>query len=368
MLTAFFVTAVLGRVGIAMTPLALLWLVHERTGSFATAGLATAGLAVAEGVAGPQTARLADRFGQPRVLQFLAAAQALALWALVAGTSPASAPAGVFALGAGVGASLPQLGAFTAARWSHRLTPATGLSRAFGLEAVANSTAFLLGPVLVATLATHGRTCTAVVAAGVLVVGGTSGLALLRASAPPPAAGDRGVLGLPRAVGLPLAVNVCVGMHFGALPLAVTASVVATGDPQVATALFAASSAGGLLAGLVLTHRRRPVALRPASRALAVAGLALLLPWPTAALAVVLFAVGAAVPPVVVAASVRARRDCPPRLLTSTFAWLASVSAAGSAASSAVAGAGVEAAGPVSAFVLAGLAATGAAVCEKITR
>ena len=70
----------------------------------------------------------------------------------------------------------------------------------------------------------------------------------------------------------------------------------------------------------------------------------------------------------VVAASVRARQDCPPQRLTSTFAWLASTSAAGSAASSAVAGAGVEAAGPVSAFVVAGLAATGAAVCEKIAR
>jgi MFS family permease len=51
-----------------MTSLGIVWLVHARTGSYATAGLVTGGFAVAEAVAGPQLARLADRFGQTRVL------------------------------------------------------------------------------------------------------------------------------------------------------------------------------------------------------------------------------------------------------------------------------------------------------------
>ena len=65
---AFFLTAAVGRVGIAMTSLGIVWLVRARTGSYATAGLVTGGFAVAEAVAGPQLARLADRFGQTRVL------------------------------------------------------------------------------------------------------------------------------------------------------------------------------------------------------------------------------------------------------------------------------------------------------------
>jgi len=40
---AFFLTATVGRVGIAMTSLGIVWLVHARTGSYATAGLVTAG-------------------------------------------------------------------------------------------------------------------------------------------------------------------------------------------------------------------------------------------------------------------------------------------------------------------------------------
>ena len=48
---AFFLTAAVGRVGIAMTSLGIVWLVHARTGSYATAGLVTGGFAVAEAVA-----------------------------------------------------------------------------------------------------------------------------------------------------------------------------------------------------------------------------------------------------------------------------------------------------------------------------
>lgn len=56
------------RVGVAMAGLGLVRLVHAATGSFAVAGLVTGSFAVAETLAGPQSARLMDRFGQPRVL------------------------------------------------------------------------------------------------------------------------------------------------------------------------------------------------------------------------------------------------------------------------------------------------------------
>ena len=57
---AFFFTATAGRVGIAMTGLGLVWLLHARTGSYGTAGLAAAGFALAEALIGPQLARLVD--------------------------------------------------------------------------------------------------------------------------------------------------------------------------------------------------------------------------------------------------------------------------------------------------------------------
>jgi MFS family permease len=81
---AFFLTATVGRVGIAMTGLGILWLVHGRTGSYATAGLVTGGFAIAEAGAGPQIARLIDRFGQTRVLPPALLAHAAAVATLLA--------------------------------------------------------------------------------------------------------------------------------------------------------------------------------------------------------------------------------------------------------------------------------------------
>jgi MFS family permease len=65
---AFFLAAAVGRTGTAMTGLGLVWLLHARTGSYGTAGLAVAGFALAEAMIGPQLARLIDRFGQTRIL------------------------------------------------------------------------------------------------------------------------------------------------------------------------------------------------------------------------------------------------------------------------------------------------------------
>lgn len=139
---AFFLTAAVGRIGIAMTGLGLVWLLHARTGSYAAAGLATAGFALAEALIGPQLARLIDRFGQTRVLPFYLVAHGTAIVGVLASTTPAAAIVAATCAGAAV----PQLGALSAARWAHLLRGerADELPSAFSLESLANATAFLL--------------------------------------------------------------------------------------------------------------------------------------------------------------------------------------------------------------------------------
>src|SRR6201993_2216780 len=115
---AFFLTAAVGRVGIAMTSLGIVWLVHARTGSYTAAGLVTGGVAAAPAGAGTRLARLIDRFGQSRVLPpaLLAHAAAVAtLLALVAAGTPDWL---MMAGGVLAGATIPQLGALSAARWA----------------------------------------------------------------------------------------------------------------------------------------------------------------------------------------------------------------------------------------------------------
>jgi hypothetical protein len=98
---AFFLTAIVGRVGIAMTSLGIVWLARARTGSYVTAGLVTGGVADAEATIQPQLAPLADRFGQSRVLPSALLAHATAV-ALVSILGASMHPAVGTVLGAGL--------------------------------------------------------------------------------------------------------------------------------------------------------------------------------------------------------------------------------------------------------------------------
>ena len=221
---AFFFTATGGRVGIAMTGLAIVWLVHDRTGSYAVAGLVTGGFAVAEALVGPQLARLIDRFGQTRVLPPALSAHAaavVALLALVDGGTPGwlMAAGGVL-----VGATIPQLGALSAARWSAllRADRAPELPTAFSLESLSNGLAYLAGPVLVSAVAARGHPALGTALAAGLVVAGGLALAAQRRSAPPPASGEteRRRAGRPLlrpAFAVLIGINLAVGVYFGAM-------------------------------------------------------------------------------------------------------------------------------------------------------
>jgi len=177
---AFFFTATVGRVGIAMTGLGLVWLVHGRTGSYTAAGLVTGSFAVAEAVVGPQVARLVDRLGQTRVLPPLLLAHAAAVAVLLALVNEGRPGWAMAAGGVLAGATIPQLGALSAARWSTLLLHdhATALPTAFSLESLSNGFAFLLGPVLVSAVAANGHPALGTVLAATLIVVG--GLARVR--------------------------------------------------------------------------------------------------------------------------------------------------------------------------------------------
>src|ERR1700761_7077063 len=184
---AFFFAAAVGRVGIAMTGLGLVWLVHARTGSFGIAGLATAGFALAEALIGPQVARLVDRFGQSRVLPFCLLTHASAVVGVLAATSPAA----LIVSATCAGAAIPQLGAYSAARWVYLLREKRGeeLSTAFSLESLANAAGFLVGPVLVTALGAAGEAAMASAIAAALILTGGGALTLQRHTAPQPARG-----------------------------------------------------------------------------------------------------------------------------------------------------------------------------------
>ena len=363
----FFLAAAVGRVGIAMTGLGIVWLVHAQTGSYATSGLVTGAFAVTEAVAGPQLARLTDRFGQSRVLPPALLAHAAAMAALlslvVAGTPDWVMTAG----GVLAGATIPQLGALSAARWTALLgdAGAAALPAAFMLEALVNELAFLVGPALVSLLGAAGYPVAGLGLAAALVVAGGLCLAAQRRTAPPPsgAAGrHRGGRSLLRPGFAVLAgVNLAIGMFFGAMPISVTAFAVARGAAGAAAALLTVSSCASLLAGWLYGLRRwgtaPPVQLAVAAIVLALASLTLPGAGSPAALAGALALTGLVIPLILVLCAVLAEAAVDRAVLTQAFVWLNSASAAGSAAGAAAAGWAVGAFGPRGGFAVAALAA-----------
>jgi hypothetical protein len=363
---AFFLTAAVGRVGIAMTSLGIVWLVHVRTGSYATAGLVIGGFAVAEAVAGPQLARLADRFGQTRVLPPAllghAAAVATLLALVAAGTPDWLMTAG----GVLVGATIPQLGALSAARWAALLRDqrAAALPTAFALESLANELAYLAGPALVSILGASGYPAAGTVLAGALVVAGGLCFAAQRHTAPPAsgaAAQHRTGRSLLRPGFAVLAgVNLAIGGFFGAMQISVTAFAVEHGAAGMAAALFAVSSCAGLLAGWLYGLRRWRTAprvqLAVAAAGLAISCLPLLVVGSPSELGLGVALTGLAIPLVLVLGSVLAEAAVHRAVLTQAFAWLNSASAAGSAGAAAAAGWAVDTFGAHGGFAVAATA------------
>lgn len=368
---AFFLTAAAGRVGIAMTSLGIVWLVHARTGSYATAGLVTGGFAVAEAVAGPQLARLADRFGQSRVLPPALLAHAAAVAALLALVAAGAQDWLMTAGGVLAGATIPQLGALSAARWAALLRDerAGALPAAFALEALANELAFLAGPALVSTLGASGCPAAGTALAATFVVAGGLCFAAQRRTAPPVAGTGTGTAGRHRSgrsllrpgFAVLAGVNLAIGGFFGAMQVSVTAFAVEHGAAGTAAALFAVSSCASLLAGWLYGLRQWQTAPRVQLAAVA-AGLAIgCLPLLAASSLLELgfgaALTGLAIPLNLVLCSVLTEAAVDRAVLTQAFVWLNSASAAGSAATAAAAGWAVNTVGARGGFAAAEMAA-----------
>ncbi|WP_317447155.1 MFS transporter [Streptomyces collinus] len=371
---AFFLPASLGRVGVATTGLSIVWLVHGRTGTFASAGLVSGGFAVAEALGAPQLARLVDRFGQTRVLPPALLAHALAVTLLLALVA-ADAPDPLLTLGGALaGAGVPQLGAMSAARWAAllRTDRAAELPTAFALESIANAVAHLVGPMAITALAAAGHPAVGTVLAVSLSVAGGLVLASRRATAPTPRTGgdaaptprtggatvparvDRSLFS--GAVLLMMGLNLAIGVYFGAMQVSVTAFVVEHGAPGAATPVLAVSNGSGLLAGWLYGSRRwrtePPVQLLTATSALTLGALLLLTVGSPLGLGAVVVLTGATIPPLLVLFPVLTEAAVHRSVLTQAFSWLGSASAAGSAAAGAVSGWAIDSLGARGGFAL----------------
>jgi MFS family permease len=371
---SFCAAGLVSRLPMSTVGLGIVLLVSQRTGSYGQAGILSACYMVAAAVSSPLIGRLIDRLGQQRVVLPATLGFAGGIVAMMAAVE-LGLPAPVPHLCAVVGGLLyPPVGACVRARWTYLLDSASALHTAFSLEAVLDEVTFMVGPVLVAVLATEVHELAGLGVVVVVAVLGGSWLASLTATEPPVSA-TTGPREPSEPLGwawvLPMVVAAaCLGSLFGATEVVTVAFAKEHHHVPLTGVLLAVWASGSLIAGVVtgLVQWKTSVPNRYRLGAMAMACVMIPLPFVDniAVLAGALFLGGFAISPTLVAAIALIESNVPPSRLTEGITWLSTGISLGVAPGAAIAGRLVDTYGastayyvPVASGVLAALVALG---------
>jgi MFS family permease len=374
----FSAAAYLARTPMSMFGLGTLLLIASVTGQYGEAGFVAAAGSVGYAVCAPQAARLADRFGQGRVLRPLAVFFAVATIALI-GCALGREPVWAMLIAGGLaGASMPSIGSMVRARWSALLGDSPLLHTAFALESVADETIFVIGPALVTVLCTEVYPAAGVAVAMVACVTGTLLFAAQRRTEPP-----AGRVRPPDAVGgakasgplLPAPglatlapVYFCLGAMFAAIDLSTVDFAAEHGHKPLAGLVLGAYALGSAVGGLLYGSRSWAApAYRRFAVTLCVVTVGSATFWAMPGLLVlsgVIFCSGLAISPTFIAGFSLIEQQAPIWRRTEGIAWLTSAISVGLAVGSPTAGLLVDAGGARWGYVFAaGCGAAAATVC-----
>jgi len=250
---AFSATALVARLPISMMTLGIVLLVSTLSGSYGLAGQVSAAYIIGNAVFAVPHGRLADRFGQGRVLYVDSVVFALTSGLMIVSITDDWALPLPHVLAALAGAAIPQIGTMVRGRWAHLLQVDSERHTAFAVEGVADEIVFVSGPALVTFLSTVYAPQAGLVVAVVVGTIGSLGLAAQRRTEPPSHPRDPAVVRGPMPWGLlvPIALAaIALGSLFGALEVASVAFADDAGRKSVAGLMLGAFSLGSLLAGV----------------------------------------------------------------------------------------------------------------------
>jgi MFS family permease len=368
---AFSLTGLVARLPISMVSLGIVMLISLTGQSYGYAGTVSAANVLAAAAFSPWQGRLADRFGQHRVLPVSITVFGGAVTGLIAAVELGAATPAPHILSAVAGAAHPQIGSCVRARWANMLSGTPQLQTAYALEAVVDETVFMTGPIIVTLLATAVDPLAGLGSAALLGMSGTYAFAAQRRTEPPVitnSAGDRPDIPIGWQTLLPVCLAaICLGTLFGSNEVVTFAFARSHGRAGATGLLLAIWALGSLLAGLltgIVQWKASPVQrFRRGMIGLAVVMLPLMAAGNLVVLGLMLFVAGFAISPTLVASVSYVESMVPAARLTESISWLTTGLAVGIAPGAAIAGRVIDSFGASAGFWVPALAGvTGAVV------
>jgi MFS family permease len=317
------------RFAIAIYPIALVLLISLRTGHYGFAGLLSGIYVFANGAGNPVLARVADRFGQRRVLRPASLVHVAAV-AVIVGLARSNAPDWTLIPPTVVaGFAYLAVGSLVRARWSYVLAGRPELGTAYSLESTLDEVIFTVGPLVATVLATQVAPEWSFVLGALLVGSGAAWLQAQRATEPPAHPEDaprhdsalryRGMLLLTVAA-------IAMGAVFASAEVTMVAFCGQHGQTRWAGAVLACLAFGSAVSGFLYgaRPRRGPVLVRFRQQALifAVLPLVFLAAVNVPLVAATAFVVGLGIAPTLINAFGLIESVVPSSALTEGMSWL----------------------------------------------
>ncbi|HET7349588.1 MAG TPA: MFS transporter [Marmoricola sp.] len=372
---AFSLTGLVARLPISMMTLGIVLLVSALSGSYALAGGVSAAFTVGNALFAVPHGRLADLFGQHRVLYADSLVFSLTSGLMIVSIHDDWALPWPHVLAALAGASMSQVGTMVRARWAALLSDDAERHTAFAVEGVVDEVVFVTGPALVTFLSTLYAPETGLVVAVVCGVVGALVLAAQRGTEPEPhRPGPEGTRApMPWRMLLPLTLGaIALGSLFGAQEVATVATADDAGNRAASGLMLAAFAAGSLLAGVVagaVHWKRSPLARARIGMWLLAAG-ALTIPLLSGLVlvSVALFVTGLALAPTLIALFSVIEAGTPRSRLNEAMGFVQTGIGAGIAPGAWLAGVVADDVSGIAAFWVSGISALLAALAGHVVR
>jgi MFS family permease len=354
--TRVLVLSLVARIPIGALSLLVILAVRDAGHSYALAGVASGACALGMAVSAPVLGRLMDRFGQRVVL--LACALATAVTFVAYAALPHRAPGWLFpAVALLCGIAQPPVSACARVIW-RRLLDADSFRSLLAFDASLQEIAFMLGPLLLVTLATQIGVRSALAATGLAWAAVTAAFALLPETREAREASAARTLGAgPLADGngrVMILLAAALGVCLGASELGVVQFADEHGIRDLTGVLFVIWGSGSFVGGLFAARRSAddPVGrIGPLMAMIAAATALLAVPTGPWALAPALALAGIAIAPLFAVGYAVVSDITPTSAITEAFAFQSAGLTVGIALGSAVAGGIASATGPAGAFL-----------------